>query len=472
MQLRDWIIAGLVAAFLVFVGVSSYLVFDTVRRVTVESGQVIQPTALPPAPTLDMTMDPTAIPVTPTEGPTPTPTLEFAPREDPERVTVLLLGVDQREIEEGPWRTDTIILFSFDPVRNTISMLSIPRDLWVSIPGYEPSRINNANYFGDATNYPGGGPVLAMRAVEGTLGVSIDHYALINFETFLTLADTLISAIGRPGIEICVPQEIDDPAYPMPDSFGTMRVHFPAGCQDMNAEQLLQYARTRHGNSDFDRAARQQQIIRALRDEIISLGGVQALLAQAQTVWQAVQDGVRTDMTLDQIVSLALAVQAVPKENIRSAVLDQHYVTFERTLDGAEVLVPQRESVRALVQMLFSPPLAPDELLTLARTREAGTVVNVANGTAVEGLAAGAAEALRSAGIDVAAVLPGDSSNYEKSILWVRTGRWYTAWSIASLLGLPSDLAKPGRGGFPGEWDILVILGADYAASAPPAAAR
>ncbi len=475
MRMRDWILTAVVAAFLVFVGVTTYLVYTTARRVTVEARAVVQPTALPPAPTLALAaiaMGPTPLPVTPTEGPTPTTTLAFVPREDPERVNILLLGIDQREIEEGPWRTDTIILLSYDPVRNTVSILSIPRDLWVNIPGYEPSRINNANYFGDATNYPGGGPVLAQRTVEATLGVSIDHYVLINFETFLTLADTLISAIGEEGIEICVPTEIDDTRYPVPNSYDFMRVYFPAGCQNMNAEQLLQYARTRHGNSDFDRAARQQQIIRAIKDEVVSLGGVQALVGQAQTVWQAVQEGVRTDMTLDQIISLALAAQSVPQENIRTAVLDQHYVTFERTIDNQDILVPQRDSVRALVQMLFSPPLSPTELQSLSRSREVGTVIQVTNGTAVEGLAAGAADTLRGAGLEVSAVLPADSANYEESVIWVRTGRWYTAWYAASLLSIPAEVAKPGRGGFPGEWDILIILGADYAAARQQTAAQ
>lgn len=465
MRLREWALAALVAGFLVFVGVSSYRVFDTVRRITVESGEVVQPTPMPPAPTIAVAGGPTLAPETPTPGPTPTPTLAFAPREDPERVNILLLGIDQREIEEGPWRTDTIILLSYDRVRSSISMLSIPRDLWVNIPGYEPSRINNANYFGDGTNYPGGGPALAMRTVEETLGVPVHHYVLVNFQAFLTLADTIIDAIGKPGIEICVPEEIDDPSYPVPNSYDTMRVYFPKGCQDLNAEKLLQYARTRHGNSDFDRARRQQQIIYALRDEVLSFGGVQAMIAQAQAIWQAVRDGVRTDLSFEQIVSLALAVQSVPVQNIRAAVLDQHYLTFERTLDGMDVLVPQRDSVRALVQLLFTPPLSRDELSALARSRESGAVVQIANGTEVEGLASSTAETLRQAGVNVGAVASAGSNDYEQSVIWVRTGRWYSAWYAASVLGLPLELARPGRGGFPGDWDVLVILGDDYARS-------
>ena len=462
MRFRDWLLTFIVAAFLVFVGIASYTAFNTARRIAVEAGEVVQPSALPPAPTIAENLPTLAALTTPVPGPTLTPTLEVPPR-DPARVNILLLGIDERNIEEGPWRTDTILLFSIDPAHQSISMLSIPRDLWVDIPGYEPSRINNAHFYGDGSNYPGGGPVLAMRTVEMALGVPVDHFVVVNFEVFLTLMEAIIDHLPGDGVEICVEEAIHDERYPVPDSYAVMTVDFEAGCQLMNSEQLLQYARTRHGNSDFDRSARQQQIIRALRDEIVSFGGMAALLGQAQSLWEAVRDGVRTDLTFDQIISLGFAAQDVPAENIRSAVLDNNYVTFKKTLDGQDVLVPYRDSVRALAQMLFTPPLSTEELHRLATTREAGTSVNVHNGTEVERLAAGAADILRAGGLQVDGVLPADNADYTETIIYVRTGRWYTARYIADLLGLAIDAVRPGSGGFPGEWDIMVILGTDYA---------
>ncbi len=472
MRVRDWIITFIVAAFLVALGVASYQVFHLVHRVTIEAGQVIQPTAIPPAPTIAVDAPTAAVPdPAHTPGPTtsPTPALELPPP-DPSRTTILLLGVDERNIEEGPWRTDTMILFSLDPTRQTISMLSIPRDLWVNIPGYQPSRINNANFLGDSSNYPGGGPVLAMRAVETTLGVPVDHYVLVNFEVFLTLMDALIGQIGGGGVEICVPETIHDEYYPVPDSYAVMTVHFDAGCQTMNSEQLLQYARTRHGNSDFDRSARQQQIIRALRDEIVSFGGVQVMLSQAQSLWQAVRDGLRTDLTLDQIVSLALSAQEVPPDRIRSAVLDNNYTIPGETADGQQVLIPERYSVRALAQMLFTPPLSTEELARLVREREGRKSIAVLNGTLVEGLAAGVADLLRSADLQVDAVLSAPENNHEETLIYVRTGWWYTAWYVADLLGLPPVAARPGGGFVSQEHDIIVILGMDYAERAQPLA--
>ncbi len=88
-----------------------------------------------------------------------------------ERINILLLGIDQREGETGPFRTDTMILVGIDPATNAVSMLSIPRDLWVRIPGYGENRINTAHSTGDAKGYPGGGVALAKKTVSQKLGV-------------------------------------------------------------------------------------------------------------------------------------------------------------------------------------------------------------------------------------------------------------------------------------------------------------
>ncbi len=131
--------------------------------------------------------------------------------EGKERVNILVMGIDARPGEEGPWRTDTMMVLTVDPLTLSAGMLSIPRDLWVPIPGYGEGRINTANYLGDAYDYPGGGPALAARTVQYNLGVPIHHYVRVDFSAFVHLVDL----IG--GIDIYVPEEINDPWYPGPN---------------------------------------------------------------------------------------------------------------------------------------------------------------------------------------------------------------------------------------------------------------
>ena len=97
-----------------------------------------------------------------------------------------------------------MILVTVDPNTKTAGMLSIPRDLWVSIPGYDEDRINKAYFLAQRDNYPGSGPALAMRTVQYNLGVPVHFYAQIDFEGFRQIVDTL------GGIDIYVPETIDD----------------------------------------------------------------------------------------------------------------------------------------------------------------------------------------------------------------------------------------------------------------------
>lgn len=273
---------------------------------------------------------------------------------DPRQVNVLLLGVDQREGEEGPFPTDTMIFLSLNPADQTAALLTIPRDLWVDFPGIgQPGRINSANIIGDQINYPGGGgPALASRAVGSLLGEEIDHYVLINFEVFTTLID----AIGP--VEVCPPEPIDDDQYP-DGSYGTISIHFDAGCQALGSERLLQYARTRHGDSDISRSERQQEVILGVRDKVLSAGGVLDLLPRAPALWESVQDNIRTSLSFEEIVSLARAAEKVPEENIRQSQISYSEVNTGVGPNGEEILIPIGSDIELLMRDLLRPAGAP-----------------------------------------------------------------------------------------------------------------
>ena len=108
-----------------------------------------------------------------------------------QRVNILLLGVDLRCEEEGPTHSDTIIVATIDPLSQSMAMLSLPRDLWVEIPNYGVNRINQAYFWGQADEYPGGGPQLAAETVEAFLGVPIDYYVAVDFQAVIDFVDLM-----------------------------------------------------------------------------------------------------------------------------------------------------------------------------------------------------------------------------------------------------------------------------------------
>ncbi len=275
---------------------------------------------------------------------------------DPRRVSVLLMGIDQREGEEGTFPTDTLILFSLDPVGKTAAILTIPRDLWVEYPGLNQSgRINGANIAGDNINYPGGGgPAYAVEAVERVLGINIQYYVLINFEVFYTFID----AVGP--VEVCPENVIHDEKYP-DGSYGYMTIHFDPGCQDLNAERLLQYARTRYDDTDGDigRSKRQQEVILKVREKVLSVGGVTALLPQAPSLWESMQDNIKTNLSFDNMVSLARSAEQVSDENIRQAQISFGEVYTGASPEGDEILIPIGTDIRLLIEDIFRPAGTP-----------------------------------------------------------------------------------------------------------------
>lgn len=374
-----------------------------------------------------------------------------------ERITILLLGIDQRCEETGPTHTDTMMLLTLDPLGLSAGILSLPRDLWVEIPGFDVDRINQAHYLGEAYEYPGGGPTLAVETVESLLGVPIDYYVTVNFDAFVEMVDL----IG--GIDLAIPEAIDDPTYP-DRCYGYDPFQIEAGKHHLDGQQALKYARTRATfGGDVDRAGRQQAVIMAIRDKVLQLGSLPQLIAQAPLLWQTFQTNVRTNMTLEEALQLGLLVQDIPASSIYTAVIDYNYVYNEVTPDGRAVLVPIRENIRQLRDQLFTPPVIPTPVIENLPALMADEKARVAvyNGTAVFGLAAATQEYLQQYGINITEVGNADSSTYLTSQI-ITYGRYpHTVRYLTQLMHIPplnlSEGATP-EGGF----DVLVIIGDDW----------
>ena len=275
---------------------------------------------------------------------TPTLIATSIPR-DSDRVNILVMGIDRRPGEPFISRTDSMMMFSIDSETHAAAILSIPRDLYVVIPGRGRDRINTAFVYGSAGGNPAGGAALAMQTVEYNLGVEIDHYILVDFSAVTRGVDS----IG--GIDVNVPYEIYDETFP-DMNYGYDPFYVAAGPQHFDGVTALKYARTRHQDNDFYRASRQQQVVLAIRDKVVNLGFAE-ILGKAPFLYQQLNDGIRTDLSLDEIIQLVTAAVSVPGENIQNIVLDQRYVTSYRTPMGASVLVPINEEISPLIQELF-----------------------------------------------------------------------------------------------------------------------
>ena len=331
------------------------------------------------------------------------------------RVTVLLLGIDRRQGEtETAYRTDSIMLISVDPAANTASMLSIPRDLWVEMPdGFDPNTINTANFIGDAYQLPGGGPEFAMKTIRHNLGVSVDYYVRLDFTAFEKIIDT----IG--GIEIDNPTDIDDPEYP-DGSYGYEPFYLSAGVHTLNGHDALRYARTRHDDSDINRAQRQQQVVLAVRDKVLSLGTLPSLLAQAPTLFSTLKESIQTNLTVEQMIALALLAQDIPRESIKSGVIDYQYVTEETTAEGRQVLIPIRDEIRKLRDELFAldAAIAPvGQNFDMAAVRAEAAGVQVLNGSGIQGLAGTTSEWLSAQGLTMLTPGNADRTDYATSLI-------------------------------------------------------
>jgi LCP family protein required for cell wall assembly len=438
---------GILSAILIVGGIySGYLFYITVRELVAHA-------QLPSLPNMDLP----PIPGQPerksniSTGGEPLPDLQRK-----ERVNILLLGIDEREDQYGPWRTDTMIVLTIDPENNTAGMLSIPRDLWVPIPGYGENRINTAHYTGDLKKHPGGGPALAIKTVQYNLGIPIHYYVRVNFSGFVEAIDTI------DGIDIYVEEEIDDPLYP-DNAYGYDPLYIPAGLQHMDGELALKYARTRHSGSDFDRLRRQQQVIMAVRDKVLRFEMLPQLLSNLPELLKTVGDAVQTDLQPNEILNLAQLISQIDDEHIKTAVIGSSMTVPTTTPNGAQVLIPIRDEIRAVVDEIFATPAqeTEEEIQDKDKLAAEAARIIVHNGSTTGSLAAQTSAFLQEHGLQVVEFGNAERFDYTNTIIVDYTGKEYTIQYLAQLLNIPQDNIQKYTGSY-SEVDIRLILGADF----------
>ncbi|MCX7624087.1 MAG: LCP family protein [Thermomicrobium sp.] len=268
------------------------------------------------------------------------PAVQLPDWDEKDRINILLLGVDRREAEEVP-RSDTIIVVTIDPLTKEVSMLSIPRDLLVTIPGYGQDKINAAYALGASS--PITGPGLVRATIEYNFGIPIHYYAEVDFDGFVRIVDTL------GGVVVDVPAPIKDDEYPGED-YNYTRIYFAPGLQHMDGRTALRYVRTRHDDNDFSRGYRQQQVLRALREQGLRLG----LIRKAPQLVDSLGDTVRTDLSPTQVLALAKLGTAIPRDRIRSFTLLQATTSYWEP-GQPFYLLPDWNAIQAVLDEMFPP---------------------------------------------------------------------------------------------------------------------
>jgi LCP family protein required for cell wall assembly len=270
-------------------------------------------------------------------GPTVWPDIEIpAPvgilPQPADQVNIVLLGSDQRP-QAGGFRTDTILLLTLSPSQKTVSLTSFPRDLYVYIPGWTIQRINTA--FGW-----GGFETLALT-MEYNFGVRPDYYVLMNFWSFVDVIDSL------GGISVNVAYTLTDHR----DGYGDYTV--PGGVVNMDGETALWYVRSRYSSSDFDRGRRQQEVLQAIFQRLLSLDA----LARAPQLYQLYAQNVTTDMTFDQMSDfLPLASKITDPSLIKHYYIGPSQVYSWVNSVGSQVLVPIQTAVLEVMRQALNSP--------------------------------------------------------------------------------------------------------------------
>jgi polyisoprenyl-teichoic acid--peptidoglycan teichoic acid transferase len=293
-----------------------------------------------------------ALGISPDRVPTPVPTP--APQPTPVNLSqtenILVLGTDTRN-GWNAWRTDSIMIVAIDRAAKQVGIISIPRDLYVDIPTYGPERINAADYVGEKTHYPGGGPALAMKTVELATGIPTQHYALLQQDGLVKLVD----ALG--GVTVT----LDCPLYEMaPEPHapgGYVQFTLPAGPNFLDGIAAKKFVTYRYIQSNFGRERRQQQLLWAIRNRALR-GDV---LPRIPQLLEAVQGLLITDLSLPDIIGLgALGMQLKPSD-VHSSNIGPELLADYTTPAGAMVLrLRSRATLRAHLAQLFQSKILSD----------------------------------------------------------------------------------------------------------------
>ena len=267
---------------------------------------------------------------------------------DPDRLNILLMGVGGDD-HQGPYLSDSMVLVSYQSSTGKVALISIPRDLYVPVPGFGWRKINMANALGMADNHGDGGK-LAGETVSNIFDIPINYYLTIDFDFFRKVVDLL------GGVTVNVEKSFADYQFPGPQ-YTYRAVSFKAGPQIMDGEEALQYARSRHGDNgegnDFARARRQQKLILAIKDKVA--GEIFKNPTKLWDLYSLFSDKISTNLNFQEILSFSKILNQISDQGTIHYVLDigeTGPLKEEVGADGAYLLRAKDETFKELSQII------------------------------------------------------------------------------------------------------------------------
>lgn len=397
--------------------------------------------------------------------------LEYPTWNGSNRINILFVGLRGGEPTEAdcPFCTDTLIVLTVDPVTKTAGMLSIPRDMWVNIPGFGYSRINTAWTLGRGSKLPGGGPALTMKTISHFIGVPIDYYVQVDFDTFVDIIDL----IG--GVDVHNDETLFlDPVYHNQE-FPKVKLTC-CGVRHLNGRVALAYARCRHieqgcKDGDVGRAKRQQKVIFGIREKVLSPENFPALMAQAPHLYNTFSAGIHTNMSLDDAIRLAALVNAIPRESIKNGVIDHSMMAYDNvTLGGqnASIMKPLPDKIRILRDEIFtsSGPIGPKAEGDPSSLMQAdGARIRLLNGTNTAQLDERTASYLAKQGLQITEL--GNTKIQSRTTITLYSPKLYTLNFLLEIFGITQNAQILIKSDPTQTADIEVRLGSDWIGRLP-----
>jgi LCP family protein required for cell wall assembly len=345
--------------------------------------------------------------------------------EQDDRINFLLLGIGG-EGHDGPELTDTIMFASFKPSTKKIGFLSIPRDLAVPIPGYGYQKINSINAYAEMDD-SGSGPQWTSDVIGDLLDQEIHYFVKVDFDGFIDLID----AIG--GVDVYVDRSFTDTNYPTDNDGLVQTIEFTEGETHMDGQTALQYARSRHGNngegSDFARAERQQKLILAVKNELLSASTF-LNPAKLNNLVETFQENVETNMSFWELIKMTQYIPDIDPKNITTTVLEDgnDNPLYSTMINGSFVLLPKRddwEPIKEMAEELISDmqvASSQSDNETSEQIQLSTTRIEIQNGTSVTGLAFQTSQMLSGTNFSVVNISNADSQDYQTTIIYDLTG--------------------------------------------------